>query len=116
MHVRSSNGTLLLMAAGGGHWQLVQKLISKYGLDPTHQSDGGWTAIHWAVGGEDTLDYVSEFCCGSKISYRFGDSSLMMVEKLVSEYGCDVNARDNDGYTPPHAACNGGHLFPGSPR
>ena len=45
----------LLMAAGGGHWQLVQKLIEEYELDPAHQNEG-WTAIHWAVGDTDNVE------------------------------------------------------------
>ena len=107
-HVTSTNGTLLLMAAGGGHLQLVQKLIVEYGLDPLHQGDSGWTAIHWAVGSHDTLNYVREFCCGRKISYKSGGGPLCVVEKLISEYGCDVNVRDNDGLTPLHVAAGCG--------
>ena len=59
----------LLMAAGGGHWQLVRKLIEEYELDPAHQNEG-WTAIHWAVGDTDNVEQRTN-----------------VVEQRISEFG-----------------------------
>ena len=53
---------------------------------------------------------VSEFGCiyidASMIGRLLQWWSLIfvVVEKLISEYGCDVNDRDNDGLTPLHVA------------
>ena len=49
---------------------------------------------------------VSEFGCSPSVKGQYGRTPLhqacngghlVVVEKLVSEYSCDVNARDNDG-------------------
>ena len=60
------------MAAGGGHWQLVQKLIEEYELDPAHQNEG-WTAIHWAVGDTDNVEQRTN-----------------VVEQRISEFGTSL--------------------------
>ena len=66
----------LLMAAGGGHWQLVRKLIEEYELDPAHQNEG-WTAIHWAVGDTDNVEQRTN-----------------VVEQRISEFGNSLGMQE----------------------
>lgn len=84
--IRADQGNFLFKACSSGFTEIVRLLLDNgVNIDPTIM---GWTPLHYA--------------CGSS------KSNAEIVRCLIKA-GCDVNAKDVDGQTALHRACNIGH-------
>jgi len=71
---------------------------ARFSAPPVPHGGPGAFAIHAAAG----VEYGEGFA--GNAHRHAPDAWLTVVKYLVEELGADVNARDNDGYTPLHHA------------
>jgi uncharacterized protein len=84
--------------AGGPMAPTAAANQAKFAAPPVPPGGPGALAIHAAAG----VEYGEGFA--GNAHRHAPDAWLTVVKYLVEELGADVNARDNDGYTPLHHA------------
>ena len=84
--------------AGGAVMPTAGQGMEKYAAPPIPYGGPGAFAIHAAAG----VEYGEGFA--GNAHRHAPDAWLSVMKYLVEELGADVNARDNDGYTPLHHA------------
>ena len=114
--------TPLHCAAIKGHVGVVRMLLTELGADVAFRINNGDTALNLAAfhGRAEVVGVlISEFGCSPDIiKGQYGRTPLHdacngghlgVMEKLVSDYDCDVNARDNSGHTALYFAIRNHH-------
>ena len=113
-HTKGFNGrTLLHNACNGGHVDVARKLVTEYGADVNARDNDDNTPLNLAARFSSKMELIHMLVkeCGcSPHTKGFKDRTSLhsacvsghvdVARKLVTEYGADVNARDNDGDTP----------------
>ena len=84
--------------AGGAIMPTAEQGMEKYDAPPIPYGGPGAFAIHAAAG----VEYGEGFA--GNAHRHAPDAWLSVMKYLVEELHADVNARDNDGYTPLHHA------------
>lgn len=100
--------TALMLAADGGHLDIVNALI-KAGADINAKDQYGWTALIWAGGASNPEIIEALLRAGADVNARSfgGETALMRAAERGSEEnlrvllknGADVNAKDDNGWT-----------------
>ncbi|KAF5540016.1 ankyrin repeat domain-containing protein [Fusarium mexicanum] len=97
--------SLLAVAAGKGHLNMVKSLIRK-GFNPTEAQPLLLAASYGRYGGfSSNLDVKT-----AATSPDYPRSGYHQVLELLLENGADVNTSDVHGYTPLHTASTGGFI------
>ena len=113
-HTKGQYGrTLLHQACDGGHVDVARKLVTEYGADVNARDNNDSTPLNLAASLSGNTELacmlIDEFGCSPHIKGRVGRTPLHsacegghvdVARKLVTEYGADVNARDNSDNTP----------------
>ena len=124
---QNNNGdTPLHEACYWGHVDIVTYLVSEKGCSVACQNKNGDTPLHVAFRAghlavsEMLLTTCSQNCsaaCTSKnkygktlLHYSCHHGWLDVTRRLVEQYHCDPESRDNGGDTPLHVACRKGHV------
>ncbi|KAM0260900.1 hypothetical protein ACHAQJ_002519 [Trichoderma viride] len=109
----------LSLACGGGHNDIVNKLLSK-GCSADDPDNSGATPFFWAVGGEhhtimSTLAKIRNVDINHRdkagrtaISWAAGDGMADTLARLLKLPGIDVNVTDNKGKSPLSWAAGNG--------
>ncbi|PTB38647.1 hypothetical protein M441DRAFT_145727 [Trichoderma asperellum CBS 433.97] len=109
----------LSLACGGGHNDIVNKLLSK-GCSADGPDNSGATPFFWAVGGEhhtimSTLARIGSVDINHRdkagrtaISWAAGDGMADTLARLLKFPGIDVNLADNKGKSPLSWAAGNG--------
>jgi hypothetical protein len=84
--------------AGGAIMPTAERGMEKFDAPPIPYGGPGAFAIHAAAG----VEYGEGFA--GNAHRHAPDAWLSVMKYLVEELHADVNARDNDGYTPLHHA------------
>ncbi len=82
--VSGNHRTALMLAASGGHDDLVLALLRDYHCPVTYMDRDGWGVLHHA-------------CAGGSVN---------IVQTLIRDHKADVNVRNYDDDTPLHVAAN----------
>ena len=77
-----SGATPLMLAALGGHGEVVSELLLKFNCPLQRNNKNGLTVLHYA-------------CAGGSVS---------LVQTLIREHKADVHARDDTNNTPLNVA------------
>ena len=99
-----------------GHVDMVRMLISEFQADTTLQDVWGDTPLHdaaWNGRGEVALTLITEFGCDANLPNNDGYTRACVhghasVVRMIGKYA-SVLATDEDGDTPLHIAAAGGH-------
>ena len=116
--------TPLHEACHEGHVDIVRYLVSEQGCSVTCQNKNGDTPLHVACrAGHLAMAEIlltGQNCstaCTSKnkygktvLHYSCHHGWLNMTWRLVEQYHCDPESRDDDGYTPLYVACRESHV------
>ena len=117
-HTKGQVGrTLLHLTCEGGHVDVARKLVTEYGADVNARDNGDNTPLNLAArfsGKMELINVLVKECgCSPHTKGRVGRTLLHnacdggnvdVARKLVTEYGADVNARDNEDNTPLNLA------------
>lgn len=115
--------TALMCAAICGHVEVVQAILALEGTDIEAKDAGGYTAFLWAAADNrlKCVKVLAEAGCDTAVrSDITGRSALSMccanhghtglMHTLLALNGTHLEAKDNEGYTAIHLACEQGHL------
>ncbi len=100
------------------HHPIAGRLLIRSHIDFKERERDGWTALHYAVGGDiDNVEFVKQLLeLGANVQATTADGRTPLHEaaasftgnvemvKLLIERGADIHARDARGYTPMHRA------------
>ena len=114
-HTKGFKGrTLLHNACEGGHVDVARKLVTEYGADVNARDNDDDTPLNLAAQFSDKMELINmlvkECGCSPHTKGQYGGTPLHdacvgghvdVARKLVTEYGADVNARDNNDNTLP---------------
>ena len=95
--------TAFLRAAAVSDIELM-RLLLQHGADPTVTTDADVSALH-LVAGVGWVDNTMSTAVG--LGFATEDDSIAAIDLLL-EHGLDVNAADEQGYTPIHGAASRG--------
>lgn len=113
--------TALMHASSKGHlevvWQLLQTTGKEYGVHFNTQDCGGFSALHHATFKGRTAVVKLLLAQGADCSLRDTNQrqalhlasyqgNLQIASLLLEQWKKDIDARDNDGFTPLHLACS----------
>ncbi|KAL8993810.1 MAG: hypothetical protein Q9169_006066 [Polycauliona sp. 2 TL-2023] len=126
---RSTDGRTPLMCALD-HWQGLKppdwyEYVAKYGVDPNAQDWAGQTTLHyilateswtvsdvvsWLQAGADpnVVDGDGRNCLFSLRTYHGQEEDEAQLFKVLVAAGCDINAKDHQGYNIVLDQCSGG--------
>lgn len=121
----TNQDTPLVLAAGAGHAKIVETLLAK-GANPNHANGYGNSSLHQAAKAHNVDVCASLLKAGAKIDIKnkkgstplllaclmednSNKSEMMRLFKLLVDNAADVNAVDNNGSTPLHAAAGAGN-------
>jgi ankyrin repeat protein len=96
--------TPLSWACDNGHSQVVKELVD-HGADIEAKDCADWTPLHFACY-NDRLPVVVELLNPNDSN----GTTTTILGKRKSRAGANTEAKDRDGDTPLHKACNIGHL------
>ena len=114
----------LHVACRKGNVDIVNFLVSEQGCNIACQNDNGDTPLHVAfraghlavteillTGQNCNAGCISKNKYGKTVlHYSCQNGWLDMTRRLVEQYHCDPESRDNDSDTPLHVACCEGHV------
>ena len=113
-HTKGQYGrTPLHLACEGGHVDVARKLVTEYGVDVNARDNDDSTPLNLAArfsGKMELINMLVKECgCSPHTKGQYGRTPLHkacvgghvdVARNLVTEYGADVNARDNNNETP----------------
>ena len=122
---QNNNGdTPLHVACNRGHVDIVRYLVSEQGCSTACQNKNGDTPLHVAcreghlavaeilvTGKNCSAACISKGIYGKTVlHYSCHHGWLDMTRRLVEQYHCDPESKDNGGDTPLHEACREGNV------
>ena len=122
---QNKNGdTPLHVACNRGHVDIVRYLVSEQGCSTACQNKNGDTPLHVAcreghlavaeilvTGKNCSAACISKGIYGKTVlHYSCHHGWLDMTRRLVEQYHCDPESKDNGGDTPLHEACREGNV------
>ncbi len=99
-NVRLLARILLYCAHNNVQWEIVKWILEHTDVDVNYDENGN-TALHYVTWNNQCDKTTLHEACIN------GDREEL--ERLVFDREDNVNIQDNNGYTPLHWACNGGH-------
>ena len=120
----NSGDTPLHVAYHNGHVDIVRYLVCEQGCSTTCQNKDGDTLLHKAcregqLASAEILLTGQNCSAGCTFKDSYGKTLLHyschhgwldVTRRLVEEYHCDPESRDNSGYTPLYVACYWDHV------
>ena len=109
------------IAAYNGRGETIMALITEFGCDANIADSDGWTLLHYAckAGNVSLVRTLIEHKADITAKNKEGDMPVHIaayngrgetIMALITEFGCDANIEDSDGWTLLHYACKAGNV------